>query len=168
MCTILTASKSKAEYKRDIASCLESIASGESYEVCLTLQFSGKLPHSRRLHDGAKDDGRSRKENESTTDNVYLDMYKALRKSNPAPYACYLRYDPVACYYANKQHEEVNYEEGGDGNANAPANMKWYTKGGFAICSSSPECFLKATKVRILLGFKPSTFNSFIFSVCNT
>ena len=55
------------DYLAAIAQCLEAIHDGESYEVCLTNQFSIDI-------------------------NINpLDLYRALRHKNPAPFAAYLR-----------------------------------------------------------------------------
>ncbi|MGW4370072.1 aminodeoxychorismate synthase component I [Nocardia takedensis] len=65
-----------ARYRADIAACLEQLRAGESYEICLTDTLS--FP-------AAENDG--------------LDLYRALRRCNPAPYAAYLRFDglDIAC-----------------------------------------------------------------------
>ncbi len=56
-----------AQYRADIARCLEEIQRGESYEVCLTtrLETEGRVEP--------------------------FDFYRMLRRANPAPYAAYLR-----------------------------------------------------------------------------
>ncbi|MBF6357088.1 aminodeoxychorismate synthase component I [Nocardia higoensis] len=60
-----------ARYLADIATCLERLRAGESYEICLT--------------DGLTVDA----------DIAGLDFYRTLRRCNPAPYAAYLRFDDV-------------------------------------------------------------------------
>ena len=115
----LVAWKSKAAYKNDIATCLENIASGETYEVCLTLQFTGPL---RQLHT-----------TDRSTRSRYIDTYKDLRKYNPAPYACFIQYkSPRIRVGASDDHRSVAMP--------VDANS-------FAICCTSPECFLKLTPV---------------------
>lgn len=64
--------RDRAEYISDVESCLEEIARGESYEVCLTTQIEGPpLPDP-------------------------LAAYCVLRRRNPAPYASFLRFDDLA------------------------------------------------------------------------
>jgi len=55
-------------YKEEIASCLESIRDGQSYELCLTTQLRAKRGNLKGLP-----------------------LYLRLRRTNPAPFACYLR-----------------------------------------------------------------------------
>lgn len=99
----LTAWKTEQEYHDDIDECLEQIRRGETYEVCLTVQFHGPC------------------------EAAPLDIYDTLRRRNPAPYASYIRYDPLAM---------------------SPSSSvpHWYRSGGIAILSSSPERYLKASK----------------------
>ena len=97
-----------AVYQKSIEKCLDYIRQGETYEVCLTTQFEGKLP----------------------PDSTAVELYKTLRKHNPAPYACFLRYDPM-------QHFSVG--------RGALAGIDWYRPGGLALCCSSPERFIKST-----------------------
>ncbi len=61
-----------ARYLKDIDVCLERIREGESYEVCLT---------NRVLCPATPDT---------------LDLYRTLSVLNPAPYACYLKFDDFA------------------------------------------------------------------------
>lgn len=122
----LTGRKSQSAYKQDIAACLESISAGESYEVCLTTQFSGPAVGITDLTAHS------------------LSMYKRLRALNPAPYASYLRYDPVelatgTTVAVSGLSAEVDKQK---------QTLQWYSPGGFAVCSTSPECFLKIDKVR--------------------
>ena len=132
---LLMACKSRAAYRRDIASCLEYIGEGESYEVCLTLQFRGRR---------------------SDPSQAPLRTYQALRRRNPAPYACYLRYDPVALMLPQQQPQQQPQQpassEAADGSSNGQANttaagLEWYTHGGITVCSTSPECFLHISQV---------------------
>ncbi len=68
-------SRDSAEYAEDIASCLEKITDGESYELCLT----------NRIRCSVSVDA--------------FDYYRELRRTNPAPYAAFLRFEEfaVAC-----------------------------------------------------------------------
>lgn len=67
--------RDRETYLGDISTCQEQLRAGESYEICLT--------NSARIR--ATDGG--------------LDFYRVLRRTNPAPYAAYLRLDgvEVAC-----------------------------------------------------------------------
>ncbi len=67
-----TLTRSRDDYLRDIARCLEHLREGESYELCLT----------NRLTSAARPDP--------------LTYYRALRRRNPAPYAAYLRFGELA------------------------------------------------------------------------
>jgi para-aminobenzoate synthetase len=128
--TRLHAWKSRDAYKADIASCLESIRSGETYEVCLTQQFEGPLqvpPTPPSALSSARTTEASPAERSAVGSVGYLGAYKVLRRRNPAPYACYLRYDPDALRY--------------------PGQAPGSADSGLAVCSSSPECFLKAAQV---------------------
>lgn len=63
--------RDRARYLDDVRSCLAALRAGESYEICLTNAV--ELP--------APDDP--------------LAFYRRLRRSNPAPYAAYLRFDDL-------------------------------------------------------------------------
>ncbi|YCK35271.1 aminodeoxychorismate synthase component I [Actinomadura sp. ATCC 39365] len=65
-------SMGRAAYLAAVRACLEEIRGGESYEICFT--------------------GRVRTE---PLDLPSLDVYRVLRRINPAPYAAYLRFDEV-------------------------------------------------------------------------
>ncbi|WEH12388.1 aminodeoxychorismate synthase component I [Streptomyces sp. VNUA24] len=67
--------RDRAQYLADIAACKQELLAGESYEICLTNAVQAPRPA----------DG--------------LRFYRNLRRSNPAPYAAYLRLDgmEIAC-----------------------------------------------------------------------
>lgn len=65
-------SRSFPTYIRDVESCLNEIANGESYEVCLTNTLRAELEIDPQL------------------------FYRQLRSSNPAPYAAFLRFGNLA------------------------------------------------------------------------
>lgn len=66
--------RGRASYEEDVSRCLEYIAAGESYEICLTNRLRCELPQNGRDYD-------------------VLSIYKTLRLVNPAPYAAFLRLD---------------------------------------------------------------------------
>ncbi len=72
---------SREQYKDKINECLKYLEEGESYEICLTNQFYCPPFPSSDVRVGA------------------LELYKALRRSNPAPYAAFLchRHYAVCC-----------------------------------------------------------------------
>jgi para-aminobenzoate synthetase len=156
----LYAVKSKEEYRSGIHKCLEYIKAGESYEICLTLQFKG---------DSANSEGVRPKP---------LDVYESLRSKNPAPYSCFLHYDPVLFMTPTQPPSRATSKPLSDDLARhdsivaippstprapyAPSpslspspesprdvdpTLSWCLPGGFTICSSSPERYLKASKV---------------------
>ena len=129
---VLYAVKSKDEYRQDIEKCLEYIKAGESYEICLTLQFKGECE---------KVDGERVKP---------LDMYENLRAKNPAPYSCYLHFDPVK-FTAPTTVPPLEASEKDSVSiavSSVDPTLSWCLPGGFTICSSSPERYLKASKVQ--------------------
>ena len=64
--------RSRRRYREDIEACKRYLTAGHSYEICLTNTF----------------------ETETQTDP--LDLYRALRRGNPAPFAAYLRFGDLA------------------------------------------------------------------------
>ncbi|HXR29781.1 MAG TPA: aminodeoxychorismate synthase component I [Solirubrobacterales bacterium] len=64
--------RSSEQYGQDIAACKRYLAAGHSYEICLT----------------------NRLESETAVDS--LELYRALRQANPAPFAAYLRFGDLA------------------------------------------------------------------------
>jgi para-aminobenzoate synthetase len=67
-----TLARSRKQYMQDIDTCLAHLLEGDSYEICLTNQLSLE------------------------TDLDPLDLYRRLRRANPAPFAAYLRFGDLA------------------------------------------------------------------------
>lgn len=65
------------DYMDQIESARELIAAGESYELCMTNQFQGRLAPLSSLPE--------------TADTDHFDLYCKLRTRNPAPYSAFLR-----------------------------------------------------------------------------
>ncbi len=68
----LRSRRSAGRYLDDVAACKRYLEAGDSYEICLTDQLEGE---------GAFDP---------------LDLYRSLRRVNPAPFAAYLRFGDLA------------------------------------------------------------------------
>ncbi len=64
--------RSPERYREDIGACKRYLTAGHSYEICLTDSF------------------------ETETGADPLDLYRALRRANPAPFAAYLRFGDLA------------------------------------------------------------------------
>jgi para-aminobenzoate synthetase len=64
--------RSCRHYREDIEACKRYLTAGHSYEICLTNTL------------------------EATTDADPLELYRALRRANPAPFAAYLRFGDLA------------------------------------------------------------------------
>ncbi|KAF9204826.1 Protein phosphatase PP2A regulatory subunit B [Haplosporangium sp. Z 27] len=121
------------DYVNAIRESLHHIHEGDSYEICLTTQFRTKLPlyQQKREHDGdetiALEGG----------DPAY-DLYKILRKLNPAPFSAFLSLPTVLSHQTSKlQHPGQSASSTDD------------LVGKLLVLSSSPERFLK-------IGRKPS------------
>jgi para-aminobenzoate synthetase len=98
----------KTTYENDIAKCHEYIKKGDSYELCLTNKLEAYIDA-----------------NVST-----FDLYRIIRKVNPAPYSAYLRWNLPSDYTGNQ-------------------NMKLYdvpSPTSLVICSSSPERFMSVSR----------------------
>ncbi|SNX85261.1 related to para-aminobenzoic acid synthetase [Melanopsichium pennsylvanicum] len=65
------------DYMDQIESARELIAAGESYELCMTTQFQGRLPPLSSLPEAVDTD--------------HFDLYCKLRARNPAPYSAYIK-----------------------------------------------------------------------------
>jgi len=68
----LALSRSRTQYLADVETSLDHLRAGDSYEICLTDELSLQ------------------------TDADPLDLYRALRRANPAPFAAYLRFGDLA------------------------------------------------------------------------
>ena len=176
--SVLFAVKTKDEYRSDILECLEYIKAGESYEICLTLQFKG-----------IKD---TEGEGEGGVQAEPLDVYESLRNRNPAPYSCYFHYDPLLLMSSTPSTSSTPTPSSTSSGITKPSSsfldiptstststssasdlgpnskylddsLSWYLAGGFTICSSSPERYLKSFKVLSIL-----LFSSFFFLTYNS
>jgi para-aminobenzoate synthetase len=65
-------SRSRSQYLEDVETSLAHLLAGDSYEICLTNELSLE------------------------TDADPLDLYRALRRANPAPFSAYLRFGDLA------------------------------------------------------------------------
>lgn len=146
---------SKELYIEKISKCHEYIRLGESYQLCLTNQLeldTSKTKGSRSTPQalGSVSMKNVRYDISDTTmindmhapqslfadENVTVDpyiIYKDLRKSNPAPFAAFLRFDP-----SSKLPIGIKT----DSNLLSSFSRTLPTKTSVAICSSSPERFL--------------------------
>jgi para-aminobenzoate synthetase len=68
----LSLSRPRKRYLEDVEASIDHLLNGESYEICLTNQLSTEL------------------------DIDPLDLYRRLRRANPAPFAAYLRFGGLA------------------------------------------------------------------------
>ncbi len=91
---VLTSIRNKETYSQNIKDCLENIVNGETYEVCLTLQFQGNI-NRKRVNP--------------------LHVYKRLRRQNSSPLSSFIRYDPGAFteYEVDKSSLLPWYKPGG-------------------------------------------------------
>ncbi|CEH17412.1 Para-aminobenzoate (PABA) synthase ABZ1 [Ceraceosorus bombacis] len=105
-------------YAAKVDAARAQIAAGESYELCLTTQFRGRLPDSRASH---RSESSSKPASKVDIDDHY-DLYKALRLRNPAPYAAYM-------LLPTQESDSLLQQNGGRQ----------------AILSTSPECFLRVS-----------------------
>lgn len=96
-----TPSRSKEEYEAAIAQCHDLIRQGESYELCLTNQLEAHLPNALST----------------------WELYKLLRRRNPAPYSAFFRW---------RQRDSMGKE--------------------MSICCSSPERFMSVQRKQLFPG----------------
>jgi len=68
----LALARSRSQYLEDVETSLDHLRAGDSYEICLTNQLT------------------------ADTDVDPLDLYRALRRANPAPFSAYLRFGDLA------------------------------------------------------------------------
>ncbi|GAB9463937.1 Para-aminobenzoate synthase [Globisporangium polare] len=108
-------SRSKKQYRRDIAEIQRLIHEGETYEVCLTNQLEAAY--------SLKDP---------------LGFYELLRKRNPAPYAGLYLINPVG-HFQTSNVANGQQPHQGVGQNPQPTGMT----DSYAICCSSPERFLR-------------------------
>lgn len=77
-------------YKAKVEAAREYIASGESYELCLTTQFRGKLPPLPTPSSISESQNSIiDRQAAAELDLDHFSMYKALRSRNPAPYSAF-------------------------------------------------------------------------------
>ncbi|KAF9913357.1 Protein phosphatase PP2A regulatory subunit B [Linnemannia zychae] len=114
------------DYLRAIQDSLDYIHEGESYELCLTTQFRAKVPLYQQLQD----------KDIQTHGDPAFDLYRILRKLNPAPFSAFLSL-PTA---AEKSVSGQGYRHGRVPDTEDELVSK------LIILSSSPERFLKIGK----------------------
>eukprot|EP01041_Mallomonas_annulata_P006311 gene6311-12769_t len=146
----LRCDKSKSQYLADIRRSLEYITQGETYEVCLTAPFRGPCPRPRpsSITSTGTDIG------SSTVSSSPLDVYCALRQNNPAPYSSYIHYeDQSTMTSSSNEGEDREIDTDNSNNSNNNNNKRKSSispQGGFSVCCSSPERFLKASQSGVL------------------
>ncbi|KAF9116747.1 Protein phosphatase PP2A regulatory subunit B [Mortierella sp. AM989] len=124
------------DYIKAIQDSLNYIREGESYELCLTTQFRARLPLYLQKPECQGDGG----ELYEGGDPAY-DLYKILRKLNPAPFSAFLSI-PTALDHQSAETRDQD-------KSNLFSNPTDAIIGKLVILSSSPERFLK-------IGQKPS------------
>lgn len=103
-----TLRRSVEKYKSDIAKCHELIRQGESYELCLTNQLETDLAVSRST----------------------WDLYKELRKRNPAPYSAYFQWKTdnsppwAICCSSPERFMSVQWKQGNNNHSFLQAEAK--------------------------------------------
>ena len=107
--------RGESRYLEDICAVFEALRRGDSYEVCLTTQMRRAAPPPPPLA-----------------------LYCTLRRVNPAPYAAYLRLDP-------RRRPAARGDAAADTDAADADAADELGEGGFAVCCSSPERFLRLT-----------------------
>ena len=124
-----TLRRSKTQYEQDIAECHENIRVGESYELCLTNQLEATFPITNDA-DHNNHNGIHEKENAVDTEQLNpLELYKILRKRNPAPFAAFLTIGA------------------GMNNTSSLSSVAARNRR-MALCCSSPERFVSVKRAR--------------------
>jgi para-aminobenzoate synthetase len=88
----LSARRSSQRYREDIAACKRYLTAGHSYEICLTDTF------------------------ETKASGEPLDLYRSLRRANPAPFAAYLRFGDIAVLSSSPERF-LSVDRGGNAEA---------------------------------------------------
>ncbi|KAF9148081.1 hypothetical protein BG015_010214, partial [Linnemannia schmuckeri] len=114
------------DYLRAIQDSLDYIHEGESYELCLTTQFRAKVPLYHQSHD----------KDQHVHGDPAFDLYRILRKLNPAPFSAFLSLPTAA--------DESVLTQGHRHGWVPDAANELVSK--LIILSSSPERFLKIGK----------------------
>ena len=71
-CCAMSLSRSREQYLEDVEASIDHLLAGDSYEICLTNQLSAEV------------------------DVDPLDLYRRLRRANPAPFAAFLKFGDLA------------------------------------------------------------------------
>ena len=109
--------RDKKQYISDIATCLDKIRLGESYEICLTNQLQANVSFPKQ---GTK---------ASTLMKTPFGLYRSLRKINPAPFGAFFHFNGVDAVKMGKSNRENAFQ-----------------KDPFYICCSSPERFMSVKR----------------------
>ena len=102
-----TPNRSQSTYIKNFAKCVEHIRQGESYELCLTNQFGCRVP--------------------KTAATTPLNLYKILRRRNPAPFSAFFHWSP-------------------DQNQITSRSLALKPKSTVSICCTSPERFVSVKR----------------------
>ena len=130
-------------YLADIDRVFEALRDGDSYEVCLTTQVRRcTVASTSRPSPAAFELNRVpspvRQMHRAAPPPPPLALYSRLRRINPAPYAAFLRIDP---HRHDASAAAPDPSEGGPA-VEEPLRDE-LGSGGFAVCCSSPERFLR-------------------------
>lgn len=106
---LFTPNRSQSTYMKNFAQCMEHIRQGESYELCLTNQFGSQVPQ--------------------TDVTSPLDLYKILRRRNPAPFSAFFNWNLVQdqTRLHSSKHKQIS---------------------AVSICCTSPERFVSVKRKR--------------------
>ena len=168
---ILESSLNQQQYHSSIERCLDHISNGDSYELCLTMKFTGPCPShtpytttttpttttattATTVYDSSNDTASSNNNinsKGSIVDGMYpLSLYKALRRKNTAAYSSYIRYYPTI--YNTSRNTPISGSGQGENTGlghltSADGSGVGESEVGFTVCCSSPERYLKITPV---------------------